>query len=349
MRVLFLTLYPPQAASPRYRVVQFLPYLSSRGVSCTVASPVTEHEWRILSGPNRRGRAFWYHARETSRRLFQLLAGRRYDVVFLQKALTTAYVRGADTLLRRCARRLVYDIDDAVHLAPPHPLRDPWRAIEDKNQVARIMRKADLVLAGNAWLTSEAERFGARVTCFPTVVDMSRFVPAARQPDRYRIGWIGNPSTAEYLEPIREVLESFEDAEVRLVGAEGARAPWRNAVACPWSLEQETAELQAFSVGVMPLPKTDWARGKCALKALQYMACGIPCVATPFGAALDVVRDGDNGLFADSPEAWRAALERLRDPSLRQRLGAAGRALVEEHYSLDKAAPRLLALLESLR
>lgn len=98
----------------------------------------------------------------------------------------------------------------------------------------------------------------------------------------------------------------------------------------------------------MPQPKDEWTRGKCALKALLYMACGVPCVATPHGAATDIIRHEENGLLADSLEDWRSALERLRDPELRGRLGKAARAFVEEHYSLKQAAPRLLQLLEPI-
>ena len=347
MRVLFLTLYPEPAASPRYRVVQFLSYLCSRGVSYTVASPVTEEAWRVLTGEGRRRRAFWYHAHETARRMKQLLDARRYDVVFVQKALMTAYLRGAAAALRWGARRIIYDIDDAVHLAPPHPLRGPWRFVEDRNQIVKVMRMADRVLAGNTWLASEAARLGANVVHFPTVVDTARFVPAADAPDAFRVGWIGNPSTAAYLEPVRKVLESL-DGEVCLVGAASSGTPWRRAALRPWSLETEVAELQRLSAGIMPLPRTDWAKGKCALKALQYMACGVPCDATPFGAALDIIRPDENGLFAESPEEWRDALDRLRDPKLRKRLGDAGRSTVEERYSIAKAAPRFFEILESV-
>jgi glycosyltransferase involved in cell wall biosynthesis len=348
LRVLFLTLYPESAASPRYRVAQFVPYLQAHGVECTVACPLTQEEHSRLTGPDRRVRPFWYHARETPRRLRQLLSARRYDVVVVQKAISTAYIRGMAGLIRGMARRLVYDMDDAVHLAPPHPLRGPWRAFEDRDQIRKLFNQADLVLAGNAWLADQAAEAEGRVALFPTVVDTARFVPASTPPDQYRIGWIGNPSTTPHLAPAAEALGAMRDGEVCLVGAEARRVPFEGADVRAWSLDREVPELQHFSFGIMPLPRDEWVRGKCALKALQYLACGIPCVATPFGAACDILRDGENGLFADSPEAWREAFDRLRDPALRQRLGEAGRAAVEDHYGLDKAAPRMLELLETI-
>lgn len=200
MRVLFLTLYPGIAASPRYRVAQFLPHLRAAGIACDVSPAVSEEQYTRLAGPGRRGRAFWYHAAETPRRVAALLGAARYDVVFVQKALASAYVRGLDTLLRARARRVVYDIDDAVHLFPPHSLRGVWKALENPRQIRRLMARAGVVLAGNRWLVAETEREGGRAELFPTVVDTERFAPSARPPETFRIGWVGGPSTTPSLQ-----------------------------------------------------------------------------------------------------------------------------------------------------
>lgn len=349
MRVLFLTLYPDAAASPRYRVTQFLPYLRSLGWRCDVCPPLSEALWRKHSGPHRQGRAFWYHLHETPRRIAQMVSARRYDVVFVQKALMSAYLRGMPALLERCAPGYVYDIDDAVHLAPPHPLRGAWKRFEDRAQIQRLMAGARLVLAGNAWLAETAQAAGARAEWFPTVVDTDRFRPPARVPETYRIGWIGSPSTTPSLKAVSGALIGVQCAEVRLVGADPAAAPELGGFAAPWRLDKEVEEVQEFSIGILPQSKDEWTRGKCALKALLYMACGVPCVATPFGAAQDIIEHGRNGLFADTPDEWRSAFESLRDPGYRARLGEAARSTIETRFSLRKAAPRLAALLESVR
>jgi len=350
MHVLFLTLYPDVAASPRYRVTQYLPYLRSHGVQCSVASPLTAMELERFTGPNRTRAPRAYHLRETFRRLRQMLGASRYDVVFVQKAIMSAYLAGLLEMLRKRARCLVYDIDDAVHLAPPHPLGPPWNRLEDRGQVVKLMAAADLVLAGNSWLLTAARDAGCRrAVLFPTVVDTDRFMPAQEEPSVYRIGWIGNPSTTICLTPAAEALSHVPDAEVCLVGADPKRVPFHGAEVRPWSYESEVAELHRFSFGIMPQPHDTWMQGKCALKALQYMACGIPCAASPFGAVLEFMRHEENGLFADSIEDWQKAFEQLRDPALRRRLGLAGRDTVLERYALNAAAPRLLELLRSVR
>lgn len=349
LRVLFLTLYPDCAASPRYRVAQYLPYLRGAGMTCTVQSSISDEDFARFSGPNRAGRAFWYHAKETPRRLAQILGAWRYDVVFLQKAIMSASLHGLDGLLRSRARRLIYDIDDAVHLAPPHSLRGVWRRLEDREQIRTMMVASDKVLAGNEWLREAAHDAGGDADFFPTVVDTDRFIPAD-PPSQFCVGWIGGPSTTSHLKEAVGIAKDCDQSKlrIRLVGADSAHVPWPGAEVRSWSLETEVAEIQQFSVGIMPLPKDEWSRGKCALKALQYMACGVPCVATPHGAILDIIRDGENGLFADSPEQWGDAIDRLRDPALRRALGEAARATVEERYALRAWAPRMGSALENV-
>ena len=311
-------------------------------------SALGPEEYEGLSRLAQEGSAYRYHAAEMRRRAMQLLRSRVFDIVFVQKAIMSVYVKCMATLLHWRARRVVYDIDDAVNIAAPVRLNGIWKRIEDAGQINKVMARASLVIAGNRWLQSVAEAAGGRAELLPTVVDTARFVPADKAPETYRMGWIGGPSTCENLNPIAEVLSSLERAQVRIVGADPGRVAIDGADHRPWSLESEVVELQAFSVGLMPLPKDEWSRGKCALKAIQYMACGVPCVATPYGAVRDVIEHEKNGLFADSPAEWKNALERLRDPGLRARLGEAARETVETRYSLASAAPRMHELLESV-
>lgn len=345
MRILFLTLYPKSVASPRYRVHQFLPYLREAGHECEVACPFTEETYAYYKDPARGGRPFWYHLHELKNRLRQILQAAEYDVVLVQKALMSAYVLGLERILHRKARRLIYDIDDAVHLAPPHPLGRPWRLIEDRAQIRKIATRAACCLVGNAWLKSQLESSDAKTRLFPTVVDTERFRPPKIAQDAFRIGWMGGPSTSSSLLTIREALCKTE-AEVVLIGANPGLDYGCGAAILPWKLETEVADLQGFSIGIMPLEDIEWNKGKCALKAIQYMACGLPCVASPVGAIQDIIINGENGILAKTESEWRDAFALLRDPKVRSRMGAAGRETVLKKYSLEVAAPKLLSILE---
>ena len=193
------------------------------------------------------------------------------------------------------------------------------------------------------------------VVTIPTVVDTGAYRPAPlRREGPLTIGWIGAPPNAVYLEPLRPALARLAQRfaiKLRLVGPSSFACPgvqvectgWRH-YAC---VEDEVADLHRFDVGIMPLPDTGFAAGKCALKAIQYMACGIPVVASPVGVNAEVVQDEVCGLLATTPAEWERALARLlADPALREQLGRAGRQRAQAHYSIDAAAPRLVEALQ---
>jgi glycosyltransferase involved in cell wall biosynthesis len=213
------------------------------------------------------------------------------------------------------------------------------------------MRHARCVVAGNEYLADYARRAGAkRVAILPTVVDTDRY-PAATRERRgpFTIGWIGSPFSSRYLELIAPALAdvcSQGRARVVLVGAPLAVLASVPREVLPWSEATEVNDIQAFDVGVMPVVDEPWARGKCGLKLIQYMACGLPVVASPVGVNREIVEPGVNGFLASTHEEWINALTTLRDqPTLAAELGRAGRRKVEEKYSLRAAAPALASIL----
>jgi glycosyltransferase involved in cell wall biosynthesis len=183
------------------------------------------------------------------------------------------------------------------------------------------------------------------VTDLPTVVDASRYLPAKHVRGReFIVGWIGSPSTAPYLvELVGPLQQMGREGPVRLVVI-GGKAPVISGIEVdevPWSEDTEVALINGFDVGVMPLPNDDWARGKCAFKLIQYMACGIPVIGSPVGANSDVVNP-DCGFLANSEHEWLSALRQLRDNcGLASEMGQAGRERVVRHYSLQRNLPVL--------
>ncbi len=328
MNIAFLTTRMDKP-SYRFRVGQFIPFLERNGAACStfVIPRPGPARWRLLLGL------------------------RRHDVVFLQKKLLGPFDRA---LLSRSARRLVYDIDDAV-------MRRKGDGALRGSRMRRFRataRMSDLVLAGNDTLRRAAAAHAARVICFPTVVDTALYRPAAR-PRRTPpvIGWSGSRGTNAYINALLPVLDRLAGRTaftLRLVsgtadGIDLAGHPNVRAEFARWDAASELDELLGFDIGLMPLPDTPWARGKCALKALLYMACGVPAVCSPVGVASTIITDGRNGFLPSSDAEWGETLERLLgDAALRRRIAAEGRKTVEERYALDAHAPRLLAVLRDL-
>lgn len=350
VRAAFLTLAAENGASPRARVYQFIPALEQAGISCTVLPAVPTSVSHRFYGTGTRLGNFAYQSIELLRRARQLLRVRSFDVVVVQKALLTVGLRGFDALADAAARRLVVDVDDAVHLGPAHRLPGWMRPIEDVAQPARLIERAAHVVAGSRQLAEALREFNSQISVVPTSVDTDRFVPAGRRPGTTpALGWIGSRSTAGYLDMLAPVLRRLAGSRpfrLVLVGA-GAPPPGVAAEVRRWDPQRELADLHEFDVGIMPMPDTPWTRGKCGYKALQYMAVGIPLVCSPVGAATEIVRPGVDGLLPRTPGEWHDALAKLlADADLSARLGGSGRTRVEEHYSLRANAPKLASVLE---
>lgn len=330
MKIAFLTTRI-ERPSYRFRVGQFIPFLERHGVACAT----------LIIPP-----APWARAR-----LFRGL--RDHDIVFLQKKLLGPLDRA---ILSRTARRLVYDVDDAVmfreHDRPDSPRGSRMRRFR------AMAALSDLVLAGNDTLRRAAAAHAGRVFCFPTVVDTDRYRPEPRAPRTPPvIGWSGSHSTNGYLNAILPALDRLAGRvpfTLRVVsdtpsGIDLARCVNVRTEFSRWSAANERDDFLGFDIGLMPLPDTPWARGKCALKALLYMACGVPAVCSPVGVVSTIITNGRNGFLAASAGEWEASLGRLLgDAALRRDIAAGGRETVEGRYALSAHAPRLLAILRDL-
>lgn len=347
MHLLMLPRYDEAGASSRVRMYQYLPALRSAGIDVEV-SPLFDSDYvRALYGQQRAWAAI---ARGYARRLRAQLAAAAFDAVWLEKELLPWLPSAVERLRGDAA--VVVDFDDAVfHRYDMH--RSSLVRGMLGGRIDAVMRRADLVTAGNDYLADRALAAGCRwVERLPTVVDLTRYSPpnAVVQGRPLVIGWIGSPVTAQYLRPLGPVIARLKERMALRAVAVGARADQvvgTEFEAVPWTEGTEAGLVAGFDIGIMPLPDEPWERGKCGYKLIQYMACGIPVVASPVGVNTDIVIPGVNGVLADTPDQWFAALTRLAgDPALRARQGAEGRRRVEEWYSLQAQAPRLVAMLQ---
>jgi glycosyltransferase involved in cell wall biosynthesis len=345
MRILVLTRYGPLGSASRLRFYQYLTRLSTDSRRFDIRSFFTDDYVRRLYAGDRQPVVEILRAYRD--RLAVLRRAGDYDLLWVEKEFLPWLPALAPALLKP---PYVVDYDDAhFHRYDRHRSRLVRLLLAKK--VAAVMRRAAAVVAGNEYLAEHARRAGAsKVVVIPTVVDAQRYPQAegSGDPGAFRVGWIGAPVTVNYLlaiEPaLRQVLS--DGASLTVIGAEspfGGRLP---VDARPWAEKTEAAELARLDAGIMPLPDEPFERGKCGYKLIQYMACGLPVVASPVGVNMQIVEHGVNGFLADSHEEWVDALETLRrDPGLRRRLGAAGRAKVHAQYDLEITTPQLLEVL----
>ena len=270
-----------------------------------------------------------------------------YDAVILQRKMLDP---SDASLLRRHARQVFFDVDDAVMV---HADGAGWFSrLRTSRRFAATTRHVDHVVAGNAHLADVFRKQGARAaTVLPTVVEPSRYlVKPHAATDATRLVWIGSRSTLPYL---REIVPALDRAArdvpgLRLITiadatVETTAIPVEHV---PWTAEGEAAALVRGDIGIAPTPCDPWTLGKCGFKIVQYMAAGLPVIASPVGANAEIVRDGETGFLPKSLDEWPALIAKLAgDVGLRARTGEAGRRRVESNYSIEHAADEWARLL----
>ncbi|MFB2762831.1 glycosyltransferase family 4 protein [Marinobacter shengliensis] len=351
MKVLLLSKYPRMGASSRLRSLQYLPVLADEGIEVRVSSLFDEKYLRELYEKGRKSkvRSLILYLK----RLFVLLTVFRYDVLWVEYEVFPYLPAFAERLLRLLGKPYVVDYDDAVF--HNYDRSGSWliRAFLGK-KIDAVMRNAACVVAGNEYLALRARKAGARrIERIPTVVDRERYQSV--KPDQRKkpvIGWIGSPSTQRYIVDIRDALKRVCDetgACLLLVGATDSvreQLPGIPVDVVRWTEESEAALVAQMNVGMMPLEDGPWEKGKCGYKLIQYMACGVPVVASPVGVNVEIVNENHCGQLAESVTEWAEALTGiLRSRPRQSELGMAGRKAVEQKYSLQVQAPVLAGIL----
>ena len=343
MKVLYFSKASDIGPTSRYRIFQYLPYLRSQELDVVVKPLFGPTYFWLLTW-----RAAWpkviakavYALVRFFKRAGDLLSMGRVDLIVIEGQLFPYCPATAERLLVKLNQKIVVELDDAIYLTRFH-----------QRKMSAIMRMSSAAIVGNHVLAKYVEGFASSVSIIPTVVDTDRFHPPAQlgsNQDREgvtTIVWVGLASNFPYLEllvPVIRELQQTERIRFRVISSCPPVLPGVNLDFRLWSLEGEVTELQGGDIGVMPLPDTEWARGKCGLKLLQYMALGLPAVASPIGVNQEIISDGENGFLASTQEEWYATLLRLcRDVQLRVRIGQAARKTVKSEYSLSVWGPRL--------
>jgi len=333
--------------------LQFLPWFEKAQFKLTVAPFIDGAQLQRYYDTGSYGvitpvQVYW-------RRFYALLKLNRYKVVWIEKeALPWLPAWLEIWLLKRVP--YVLDYDDAIfHNYDQHT--STWVRYILGRRIDRVMASSALVVAGNAYLAKRAIDAGARwVEIVPTVIDLNRYtakpVNQLQTKDPLRIVWIGSPSTMKFLELLQRPLESLGrrfDFRLRVIAGSSIEMPGVDVEFVPWTEATEAASIQACDIGVMPLLDSDWERGKCGYKLIQYMACGLPVVASSVGANCEIVHENKNGFLAKNSDDWESALSKLlTDSDLRHQMGASGRKYVEAEYCVQKVAPKLIAMLNKV-
>ena len=346
MKILFLTRFGMLGASSRLRLLQYLPSFNNAGIEYVVSPFICDS---MLSTKYTTGKySFWSLVYAYFKRVSCLLRCSKFDVIWIEKEALPWFPTFIETFLLK-KKLYVLDYDDAVfHTYDLHKL-GLVRLIFGY-RIDKLMKNATLVIAGNRYLASRATKAGAKtVQILPTVIDLTRYKVKQLYDNSevIRIVWIGSPSTVKYIldlsEPLAELARRHKFI-LRIIGGGNISIPGVDVESLAWSEETESSLIVECDIGVMPLHDTPWEQGKCAYKLIQYMACGLPTVASPVGANCEVLVNEETGLLADTASEWLFNLERLFiSPDLRARFGICGRQKAVEQYSLQTTSQTLVS------
>lgn len=355
--ILFLVPYPPgQAPSQRFRFEQYLEALAAAGHTYKVAAFLSPATWAILYKPGQTLAKVLGIVASFGRRLALLARVPAYDFIFIHREVAPIGPPVLEWLIAKVLhKRIIYDFDDAIWLKDPAGEAGIIGQLKWQQKVSSLCRWAWKNSCGNAYLRDYARQFNPAALINPTTLDTDHLhnqVRNQREPGRLVIGWTGTHTTLRHLDLVWPVLRRLEAKGYEFEFCVIANHPpvdpgLRGFRFRPWQKATEITDLLTFHVGLMPLVDDPWARGKCAFKALQYMALGIPALVSPVGMNTEVVADGQNGFVCNEPAQWEAALRRLlAEPSLRADLGAAARRTIVERYSVRANTPNFLSLFD---
>jgi len=337
----------------RYRLEQWDPLLRERGVEITYAPFEDDELHSVVYKPGHMGKKLQLVSRNLARRLSTISKARKYDLVYILREAALLGPAFFERLLYQQRVPFVFDFDDAIFVTYRSPSNGYLSYLKFASKTKTICRLASHVMVGNPYLAEYAGQVNDKVTVIPTTIDTEKYRVSPPHADGpLTIGWTGSYSTVQHLDTLRGALKKLAETEnfrLRVIGTPAYELTPVNVEAMQWRAATELEDLSAIDIGVMPLPDDKWSKGKCGLKALQFMALGVPTICSPVGVNTDIIHDNENGFLAATEAEWVEKLTRLlRSAELRRRLGHAGRATVEEKYSAVTQAPRVYEIFKSV-
>lgn len=342
MRILFLH-SGSRVPSSRFRVLPVARRLRRLGHKCTLAG----------SFPQKYDYFPWLGFRPSQllKRLvrhWHLWRARigRYDAVLIDRELFDDETVSMEARLRRLGAAMLLEVDDGVFLRFP-------------NKFAKLAGMADHIIAGNRFLAEYTGQYNDGITIIPTCIELDDYPMVQKDAASDRpivVGWIGTTSNIPYLAVVADALRRLAQGHEFELHVVAPSSEPLDALALegvpvrfiPWQARREVSQIQAFDIGLMPLPDDEeWTKYKCGLKLLQYMAVGLPAVASPVGVNADIVQHGVNGYLAADASQWEEALGTLiSDDALRADMGCQARRTVEQRYSVEVNLPLYLEAIE---
>lgn len=338
---------PKRSPSQRYRFEQYLPLLEKEGFRFTFSPLLSKRDDKIFYSKGNFPLKALILLKSLFIRLYDVFRFQNYDIIFIQREASFFGHTWIEKRAFLSGAQVIFDFDDSIWLADTSPGNKKWEWMKNPKKFFKNLKYAHLIIAGNRYLAEKAIAVNQRTVIIPTSIDTEhhRPLPERRNKESVTIGWSGSISTIKHFELLLPVLkrlkEKYEDkVAFKIIGQARYSNKELKVDSVAWTEETEVNELNTFDIGIMPLPDDEWAKGKCGLKGLSYMACGVATVMSKVGINQEIISHGNNGFLAENDEQWFELLCRLiDDPQLRTSVGMEGRKTVEQKYSVKANKP----------
>jgi glycosyltransferase involved in cell wall biosynthesis len=340
-KVLILCLHRPnRSPSQRFRFEQYLNFLQENGYQFDFSYLLNAEQDKAYYAPGQYAKKMSIVLSSTWKRLKELFKVKQYDLVFVQRE---AYMLGTAFFERYMGSKLpmIFDYDDSIWIPQVSDGNKKLAFLKDASKTSRIIEKASLVFAGNQHLANYAKQYNRNVVIIPTTIDTEIYKrqESVNHKDAVCIGWSGSFTTIEHFETAIPVLKKIKEkygnkVYFKIIGDGNYYCKELNTQGAAWNAATEVKDLSEIEIGIMPLPDTEWTKGKCGLKGLSYMALGIPTLMSPVGVNNEIISNGQNGYLPNGDDEWICYLSQLiEDKNLRKSIGAAGKETVDQKFS----------------
>jgi glycosyltransferase involved in cell wall biosynthesis len=344
-----------RSPSQRYRFEQYLDYFKSQGFEWELSEIITEKDDKVFYSPGNYLKKAWILFKSLFIRLKDLQRAKQFDVIFIQRE---ALLLGSSYFEKKFFKKhkVVFDFDDSIWLLDTSPENKKFEFLKNPDKTKINITHAHCVIAGNSFLANYAKQFNPNTIIIPTTIDTDFHVPKSelRGKEKIVIGWSGSISTIKHFEMAIPALKQIQNKypnkiEIHVIGQGSYTHPEIKVTSKNWSAKTEVNDLNCFDIGIMSLPNDEWVKGKCGLKGLSYMACGIATVMSNVGVNSAIIEHGKNGYLAQTEQEWVNCLSLLIENSdLRHKIGQAGRETVVKNYSVNAHKDAYLDVLKSL-